>query len=173
MAARGATPFVGEPLGVLYRAIFSTTRSLPSRRNAQIVPVRVSGTLYSRFSVVTGNYPVLEKNVEDPRDAGAAADPDIASRVAALQQRVEILGVVGRECFAPRMTFTLRDGRRVTGEYHGRELMWDFARDARELRRFVPGLPVAPARYDALVQAIAHPDAAVSVDEMLGLTLTA
>ncbi len=86
--------------------------------------------------------------------------------------RGEILGVVGRECFAPRMTFTLRDGRRVTGEYHGRELMWDFARDARELRRFLPGLPVAPARYDALVQAIARLDTAASVDEMLGLTLT-
>jgi len=79
---------------------------------------------------------------------------------------------VGRECFAPRMTFTLRDGRRVSGEYHGRELMWDFARDARELRRFLPGLPIAPARYDQLVQAIAHLDTAPSVDEVLALTLT-
>ncbi len=125
------------------------------------------------YTVVAGDYPVLEKNVEDPRDAGAAADGELAGHVTALQQRVEILGVVGRECFAPRMTVTLRDGRRVTGEYHGRELMWDFARDARELRRFLPGLPVAAARYDTLVQAIAHLDTATSVDEMLGLTLTA
>jgi hypothetical protein len=49
------------------------------------------------------------------------------------------------------MTFTLRDGRRYR-DYHGRELMWDFARDARELRRFLPGLPVAPARCGALVR---------------------
>ena len=125
------------------------------------------------YTVVTGDYPVLEQNVEDPRDAGAVAEAEVAARVAALQQRVEILGVVGRECFAPRMTFALRDGRRVTGEYHGRELMWDFARDARELRRFVPGLPIAEARYDALVKTIAHLDAAASVDEMLGFTLTA
>jgi len=124
-------------------------------------------------TVVTGDYPVLAQNVEDPRDAGAATDADVASLVAAVQQRVEILGVVGRECFAPRMTFTLRDGRRLTGEYHGRELMWDFARDARELRRFVPGLPIAPARYDALVHAIAGLDGAASVDEILGLTLSA
>jgi 2-methylcitrate dehydratase PrpD len=123
------------------------------------------------YTVVTGDYPVLERNVEDPRDAGASTNEDVAARVAALQARVEILGVAGRECFAPRLTFTLRDGRRVTGEYHGRELMWDFARDARELRRFVPGLPVAPARYDALVQAIARLDAAPAVDELLGLTL--
>ncbi len=124
------------------------------------------------YTVVTGDYPVLEKNVEDPRDAGASTDASVAARVAALQQRVEILGVVGRECFAPRMTFTLRNGRRVSGEYHGRELMWDFARDARELRRFLPGLPIAPARYDQLVQAIAHLDTAPSVDEVLALTLT-
>jgi len=67
----------------------------------------------------------------------------------------------------------LRDGRRLTGEYHGRELMWDFARDAHELRRFVPGLPIATARYDALVHAIAGLDGAASVDEILGLTLSA
>jgi hypothetical protein len=48
----------------------------------------------------------------------------------------------------------------------------DFARDACELQRFLPGLPVAPARYDALVQAVAHLDEAPSVDELLGLTLT-
>ncbi len=123
------------------------------------------------YTVVAGDYPVLEQNVEDPRDTGAAADADRAARVAGLQQRVEILGVVGRDCFAPRMTFTLRDGRRVSGEYHGRELMWDFARDARELRRFLPGLPIPRARYDALVEAVAHLDAAASVDEVLAFTL--
>jgi hypothetical protein len=71
------------------------------------------------------------------------------------------------------MTVTFRDGRRVAGEYHGRELMWDFPRDARELRRFVPGLPIAPARYDALVGAIGRLDTAATVDEVLGLTLPA
>jgi 2-methylcitrate dehydratase PrpD len=69
------------------------------------------------YTVVAGDYPVLERNVEDPRDAGAAAEADVAARVAALQQRVEVLGVIGRGCFAPRMTFVLRDGRRLTGEY--------------------------------------------------------
>ena len=125
------------------------------------------------YTVVTGDYPVLETNVEDPRDAGAAADGDLAARVAALQRRVDVVGVVGRGCFAPRMTVTFRDGRRVAGEYHGRELMWDFARDARELRRFVPGLPIAPARYDALVDTIGRLDTAATVDEVLGLTLPA
>ena len=123
------------------------------------------------YTVVTGDYPVLERNVEDPRDAGASADADVTARVAALQRRVEILGVVRRDCFAPRMTFVLRDGRRLTGEYGGRELMWDFARDARELRRFLPGLPIAPARYDELVAAIAELDESASVNAVLRSTL--
>jgi hypothetical protein len=69
------------------------------------------------------------------------------------------------------MTFVLRDGRRVTGEYDGRELMWDFARDARELRRFLPALPIAPGRYDELVAAIRALDASVSVDAVVRATL--
>jgi hypothetical protein len=121
--------------------------------------------------VVTGDYPVLEENVEDPRDAGASAAADVVARVTALQRRVEILGVVGRNTFAPRMTFVLRDGRRIAGEYDGRELMWDFARDARELRRFVPGLPISPAQYDKLAAAIASLETASSVNAIVELTL--
>jgi len=123
------------------------------------------------YTVVTGDYPVLEGNVEDPRDAGASTSEDITARVAALQKRVEIVGAVARDCFAPRMTFVLRDGRRLVGEYHGRELMWDFAKDAHELRRFVPGLPIAPRRYDRLVATIAGLDKATAVDEVIRLTL--
>jgi 2-methylcitrate dehydratase PrpD len=123
------------------------------------------------YTVVAGEYPVLERNVEDPHDAGASADADMAARVSALERRIEILGVVGRACFAPRMTFVMRDGRRVTGEYGGRELMWDFARDARELRRFVPGLPISPARYDELVAAITGLDTSTSVDAVVRWTL--
>ncbi len=91
--------------------------------------------------------------------------------MAALKRRVEIIGAVGRECFAPRLTVTLRDGRRVTGEYHGRELMWDFARDAEVLRRFVPGLPISSKRYESFVRAVAGLDKAPSVDEIVGLSL--
>jgi 2-methylcitrate dehydratase PrpD len=140
-------------------------------------PVTADGNGFGRttymvaYTVATGDYPVLETNVEDPRDAGAARDASLAAKVAALQRRVEVIGAVGRPCFAPRMTFTLTDGRRVTGEYTGRELMWDFATDARELRRFVPGLPIPAAQYDRLVAAIAGLDTAPSVDDLVRLTL--
>jgi hypothetical protein len=125
------------------------------------------------YTVITGDYPVLEANVEDPRDAGASAGAELAARVAALQRKVEIVGAVGRECFAPRLTVTLRGGRRVVGEYHGRELMWDFAKDAAELRRFVPGLPISAPRYESFVAAVAGLDKAPSVDEIVQLTLPA
>ena len=85
-------------------------------------------------TVAAGDYPVLEGY--HTLDAATSENAALASKVADLQKRVEIIGVVGRECFAPRMTFTLKDSRRVSQEYDGRELMWDFARDARELKRF-------------------------------------
>src|SRR5215475_3664902 len=123
------------------------------------------------YTLIAGDYPVLEANVEDPRDAGASTGAEQAARIAALQQRVEILGVVGRDCFAPRLTVTLRDGRRVSGEYDGHELMWDFRRDAEVLRRFVPGLPIAPDQYYRFVAAVAGLDKAEAVDEVVALTL--
>jgi len=49
--------------------------------------------------------------------------------------------------------------------------MWDFARDAAELRRFVPGLPISAQRYERLVSAVAVLDKASSVDEIVRLTL--
>src|SRR5262245_2667879 len=124
-------------------------------------------------TVVKGDYPVLERNVEDPRDPGAEIAADEAARIAALQRRVKVLGVIGRPTFAPRLTVEMKDGRRFVGEYNGRELMWDFARDARELRRFVPGLPISKEQYDRLVATIATLETAPSVDTLVSLTLGA
>ena len=121
------------------------------------------------YTAVNGDYPVIEDY--DPNQIGAGADAAIKAQVAALQKRVEVIGEVGRECFAPRITFKLKDGRHVTGEYNGRELMWDFAKDAHELRRFIPGLPIKADQYERLVAAIAGLDKAASVDELVRLTL--
>ena len=121
------------------------------------------------YTVVAGDYPVLEDY--NPHTVAEGSHATLAASVGALQQRVEIIGEVGRDCFAPRMTFLLKDGRRITGEYHGRELMWDFARDAQELRRFIPGLPVPAPQYDHLVAVIASLDSADSVNDLVGLTL--
>jgi hypothetical protein len=123
------------------------------------------------YTLANGDYPVLESNIEHAGDAGAAVDTEQLARIAALRSKTEIIGVVGRNCFAPRLTVTLRDGRRLTKEYDGRELMWDFAKDADILRRFIPGLPITSERYDRLVETIANLDAADSVDETVRLTL--
>ncbi len=121
------------------------------------------------YTVTAGDYPVLEQY--DPHRPGGADDAEKMARVADMKKRIEIVGCVGRGNFAPRMTFRLADGRHIVGEYHGRELMWDFARGARELRRFVPGLPVSPERYDRLVAVLATLESQPSVDELVRLTL--
>src|SRR5262249_36858619 len=98
---------------------------------------------------------------------------DEAARIGALQRRVEVLGVMGRPTFAPRMTVEMKDGRRFVGQYNGRELMWDFARDAREPRRFVRGLPLSAGPRCRLVATIATLETVPSVDTLVNLTLGA
>ena len=147
----------------------------PSPRFPQ--PPSADGSRFGRtdfilaYTLANGDYPVLEANIEHAGDAGAALDTEQAARVAALQSKIEIIGAVGRNCFAPRLTITMRDGRRFTKEYDGRELMWDFATDAEILRRFIPGLPIATEQYDRLVETIANLDTAPSIDAVLRLTL--
>ena len=51
--------------------------------------------------------------------------------------------------------------------------MWDFARDAWEPRRFVPGLPISDGQYDQLVATIATLETPPSVDTLVSLTLGA
>src|SRR5262249_38296784 len=50
------------------------------------------------YTLIAGDYPVLEANVEDPRDAGASTGAELAARVATLQRTVEIVRTVCREC---------------------------------------------------------------------------
>jgi 2-methylcitrate dehydratase PrpD len=120
-------------------------------------------------TVVNGEYPVTEDY--EFSQIGGKLDESARAQISALQRKVEVIGEVGRECFAPRITFTLKDGRQVSGEYHGRELMWNFAKDAEVLRRLVPALPIEVEQYDRLVDMIAHIDHAASVDDLVRLTL--
>jgi hypothetical protein len=121
------------------------------------------------YTLAAGDYPALERY--DARERGTAEDRKLAATVDALQKRVEVIGVIGRECFAPRLTVTLKDGRSITKEYTGHELMWDLARDTRELARFVPALPIAATQYDRFVAAVNALDKAASVDDLIRLTL--
>lgn len=121
------------------------------------------------YTAVMGDYPVIEDY--DFNRLGTRLDPSVKAQIRDLQTRVEVIGEVGRECFAPRITFDLKDGRRIRGEYHGRELMWDFTKDAEILRRFIPGLPIEAGQYDRLVAAIAALDRAPDINDLISLTL--
>ena len=120
------------------------------------------------YTLAAGDYPVLERY--DARESGTAEDRDLAAKVAELQKRVEVIGAIGRECFAPRMTVTLGDGRRVIGEYNGHELM-----GLREGRRRASALRARAADLGAALRELRGRrrgyDKAPSVDEIVRLTL--
>jgi 2-methylcitrate dehydratase PrpD len=122
-------------------------------------------------TLADGDFPVLEANIEHAGEASAPMMSEQSARIAELQSRIEIIGVVGRDCFAPRLTVTLRNGLRLAKEYNGRELMWDFAKDAEVLERFIPGLPVTSDQYRGMVSAIGNLETAVTIDEVLRSTL--
>ena len=122
-------------------------------------------------TLVDGDYPVLQ--FYDPHAAPVAGDDQRAALVAQLVARTDIIGEVGRDIFSPRITCLMSDGQRISGEYDGRELMWDFAKGAQELRRFIPGLPIDAARYDRFVACLSALDGAACIDELVALTMPA
>src|SRR2546425_7226934 len=91
------------------------------------------------YTVIAGDYPVLERNVEDPRDAGASSGAELGARVAALQRRGEIIGGGGRGGFAPPLSVPPPGGRRgPRGEYR-RGLVWGLAPGAPGVPGLLPG----------------------------------
>ena len=72
-----------------------------------------------------GDYPVFEQY--EFQHLGTDLTPQKKAAIEELQKRVEVIGEVGRECFAPRITFALKDGRRYgqrSSSPHRRELLF-------------------------------------------------
>ena len=102
--------------------------SYPTPAFVDAVPGKVpqGGTPFvAAYTALYGDYPMM----------GLRANQTVAEDAAVreLMGRVEVLGVWDRTPFAPRITLQLRDGRRITGEYEGNELEWDFATELKNL----------------------------------------
>jgi hypothetical protein len=86
-------------------------------------------------------------------------------------KRVTIIPSHRMGLFAPRITVFTRDGKSYTRQGTGREFIWDFDTEARRIREVVPGLPIPPAQFDALVAACRDLDQAARGDALIPLTL--
>jgi 2-methylcitrate dehydratase PrpD len=98
------------------------------------------------YTALYGDYPMM----------GIRANQMVAEDTAVreLMGHVEVLGVWDRTPFAPRVTMQLRDGRRITGEYHGNELEWDFATELKNLTPWFPKIDWPQDKLNRIVELV-------------------
>jgi len=136
--------------------------AFPSRREDGAA--RPGGTAYfTAYGVVKRGYPVLRGQQIDP-----AEDPP---EVLDLMKRVTIIPSHQMTLFGPRFTIYTRDGKSHTKQSTGREFIWEFDELARRIGGIAPGLPIPPARYEALVAACRDLDRQDRADALVRLTI--
>ena len=95
---------------------------------------------FSAYGAVTGGYPLVRGTGPGP---GESDPPEVLD----LMKRIQIIPVVRRTLFGPRVTVFAKDGRVFSKEGTGREFIWDFEKHAL---RMAPIAVAAPA-YDGVV----------------------
>jgi hypothetical protein len=53
--------------------------------------------------------------------------------------------------FGLRIAIYTTDGKHHTKQSTGREFMWDFDEEARQIRDIIPGLPIPPPPLEAII----------------------
>ena len=101
------------------------------------------------YTWVHGGYPPLRRRLDPGIDE---ADADRA--VAALQERVSVVGQRERGHFAPRLTVRTAAGAELSDEMRGDELEWDLATTTARLTPLYGELPWPRPKLDALTAAI-------------------
>lgn len=140
--------------------------AFPARREDG--PPRPASTAYhTAFGAVTRGYPMLRGVGADP------IGPDTPPEVLDLMQRVTIIPSHTMTLFGPRITIFTRDGKSYTRQGTGREFIWDFEEEVRRISAVVPGLPIPPAQFDALVSTCRDLQQRESAAALIKLTLKA
>ena len=111
--------------------------AFPSRGGDAVVG---STQYFSAYGAVTGGYPLVRGTGPGP---GESDPPEVLD----LMKRIQIIPVVRRTLFGPRVTVFAKDGRVFSKEGTGREFIWDFEKHAL---RMAPIAVAAPA-YDGVV----------------------
>ena len=148
-----------------------TTYPSPAFPNSDRSMPGVGSTHYfTAYTWVNGGYPPLGPRLDPGLDAAnSGADAaDAARQVAALQERVEVIGHRRHPHFAPRITVRTRGGHEIADEFHGRELEWDFATEIARLSPLFPQMDWPAAKLEALVAAVAGIETAPGVAGLIG-----
>lgn len=135
----------------------------PSRREDG--PAKKGGTAYhTAYGVVKRGFPVLTAWEGDR----ANDDPP---EVLDLMKRVTIIPSHTMTLFGPRITVFMKDGSSRTKQSTGREFIWDYAEETRRIREVIPGVPIPPAQFEAIIATCRDLDREARADTLVQLTL--
>jgi MmgE/PrpD N-terminal domain len=120
---------------------------------------------FTAYGAVTRGYPMLRGGQPGP---GESDPPEVLD----LMRRVTLIPAVRRTLFGPRITIFTKDGKSYTREGTGREFIFDFDELARRIRPIAPGLAIAEAQYERLIDTCRRLD---TIDQaagtLIGLTI--
>jgi len=129
---------------------------------------KVGSTQYfTAYGAVLRSYPLLRAwpLKGDERDPAEVLD---------LMQRVQLIPMVRRTLFGPRITVFTKDGKSYTREGTGREFIFDYDELVRRIGAVASGLPIPEPRYNELVGACRTLEALTSVaSDLIALTVAA
>ena len=145
-----------------------TTYPSPAFPNSDRSMPGVGSTHYfTAYTWVHGHYPPLRQRLDPGIDSADPAGQESSRQVAALMERVEVVGIREHGHFAPRITVRTRSGDEFRDQLRGDELEWDFATETARISALFPQMDWPAAKLDALVAAVAGiesaPDAAALI----------
>ncbi len=138
--------------------------AFPSRREDLSSGVG-STSYFSAYGAAVRGFPVLRGQGSDPD--GAEDPPEVLD----LMNRVTIIPSHEMTLFGPRITVHTKDGKSYTKQSAGREFIWDFDEEARRIRDVIPGIPIPPAQFEAIIATCRDLDREDRADKLIQLTL--
>jgi hypothetical protein len=73
--------------------------------------------------------------------------------------------------FGPRITIYTKGGKSYTKQSTGREFMWNFGEEARRIRDVIPGIPIPPDQFEAIIETCRNLERQDHAKKLLQLTL--
>jgi 2-methylcitrate dehydratase PrpD len=110
---------------------------------------RVGSThYYAAHAAVNGGYPVAGGSTFGPTGDDLKADQAVLDF---MMKHVDLVQEKDRGMFSPGAIITLKDGRKLTGEYPYQRMEWNFDELVVQLQRCLPRYPRGKAGLDELV----------------------
>ena len=138
--------------------------AFPSRREDKLHTAG-STAYHLAYAAIKRGFPMLRD--WQPQSVAVDDPPEVLE----LTKRVNMVPSHTMTLFGPRITITLKNGKSYTQQSTGREFIWDFEIEAKRIRDVIPGLPIAPAQFEKIIETCRGLDKQDRADALVGLTM--